>query len=266
MRSPFPGFDPFLEDQGYWKQFHTTLLSEAFYALTERLPDAYEVRIEERLSLVYENDDGPYRHVQPDALILRSSHPSEWRSTTSATATLEPVVLTLPNHQVVEVIEKRLVIREFPGHELVTAIELLSPSNKRAPGDSLYDQKRQELINQKIHLAELDLLIGGERLPMVEELPAGHYYAFVSRAERRPHSETYAWTIHDPLPRIPIPLRAPDPDTIVDLASLFTTVYERSRLERRLDYAAPLTLPLSGEDRAWAESLARATLPPEERR
>ena len=34
-------------------------------------------------------------------------------------------------------IEKRLAIRRFPNRELVTAIELLSPSNKQAPGDRL---------------------------------------------------------------------------------------------------------------------------------
>ena len=26
MTSPFPGMDPFLEDQGYWKEFHTKFL------------------------------------------------------------------------------------------------------------------------------------------------------------------------------------------------------------------------------------------------
>jgi hypothetical protein len=265
MASPFPGFDPFLEAQGYWRQFHTTFLSEALYALAERMPGAYEVRIEERLSLVYEDDDRPHRHVQPDALILRSSHPSRARSTHSATATLEPVLLTLPIHQVEEVIEKRLVIRQFPNRELVTVIELLSPSNKQAPGDRLYDEKRQELFHQEVHLAELDLLIVGERLPMVEELPAGHYYAFVSRAQHRPLSETFAWTIRDPLPLIPIPLKAPDADVILDLASIFATVYERSHLGRWIDYTAPLALPLSPEDRAWAEALARSAHPREAR-
>ena len=27
MPSPFPGFDPFLEAQGYWREFHTTFLT-----------------------------------------------------------------------------------------------------------------------------------------------------------------------------------------------------------------------------------------------
>jgi hypothetical protein len=237
MSSPFPGFDPFLEAQGYWKSFHNAFLTEALYALAGRVPDSYEVRVEERLSRVYETDDSRSRAVEPDISI----HPSR---------------------RVEEVVERRLEIRRFPDRELVTAIELLSPSNKQAPGYDLYDQKRHELIQQEIHLVELDLLIGGGRLRMKEELPGGHYYAFVSRAERRFKCDTYAWTIRDPLPAIPIPLKAPDPDILLGLAPIFATVYERARLGRSIDYAAPLRLPLSQEDRAWAEALAKGGAAP----
>ena len=160
-----------------------------------------------------------------------------------------------------EVSEQRIEIRRFPNRELVTAVELLSPSNKEPPGDRLYYKKRLELIHQQVHLVELDLLIGGERLPMEDELPAGHFYAFVSRAERRFLSETYAWTIRDPLPPIPIPLKAPDPDILLDLAAVFARVYQGARYERSIDYARPLALPLSKEDRAWAEALARSSHP-----
>ncbi len=262
MSSPFPGFDPFLEAQGYWKLFHNAFLTEALYALAGRVPDAYVVQVEERLSLVFEPDDSPYRAVEPDVSILRTSRPSRPGSASSATATLEPVSLTLPSRRVEEVVERRLEIRRFPDRELVTAIELLSPSNKQAPGYDLYDQKRHELIQQEIHLVELDLLIGGARLRMKETLPEGHYYAFVSRADRRFKSDAYVWTIRDPLPPIPIPLKAPDPGILLELAPIFATVYERARLGRSIDYAAPLRLPLSQEDRAWAEALAKAGASP----
>lgn len=265
MPSPFPGLDPFLEDQGYWREFHSNCIIWMQYALAERVPEAYEVRIEERLSLDYEREEVLDRNVQPDALIVRSSEPSRASSTPSATATLEPVLLTLPRRQIEEVIEKRLAIRRFPNRELVTAIELLSPSNKRPPGDRLYNRKRLELIHREVHLVELDLLVGGQRLPMEDELPPGHFYAFVSRAERRFLSETYAWTIRDPLPSIPIPLKAPDADVILELASIFATAYERARWGRSIDYTRPLSLPLSEGDRAWAEALARSARAPEAR-
>ena len=144
----------------------------------------------------------------------------------------------------------------------MTVIELLSPSNKQMPGDVWYDEKRHELIRQEVHIVELDLLIGGVRLRMKDPLPKGDCFAFVSFAEHRPLSDTYIWTIRDPLPTIPIPLKAPDPDILLDLASIFARVYERARLGRSINYEAPLRLPLSQEDRAWAEALARASASP----
>jgi Protein of unknown function (DUF4058) len=261
MPSPFPGVDPFLEAQGYWEEFHWKYINYVQEALAERVPDDYEVRIEERLSLVYEPDLGSHRKILPDVAVLQSSGPSRAVGGPRGTATLEPVLLALPRYQLEEVSEQRIEIRRFPNRELVTALELLSPSNKQPPGDRLYYKKRLELIYQQVHLVELDLLIGGERLPMEDELPKGHNYAFVSRAEQRFLSQTYAWTIHDRLPLIPIPLKAPDADVVLDLAAVFARVYEGARYERSIDYTAPLNLPLSDEDRTWAETLARANNP-----
>jgi hypothetical protein len=51
--------------------------------------------------------------------------------------------------------------------------------------------------------------------------------------------QVYAWTLRQPLPAIPIPLLAPDPDAWVDLAAVFRTTYERGRYARSLDYQAP---------------------------
>jgi hypothetical protein len=257
MPSPFPGLDPFLEDQDYWREFLTGFLSWAQDALAERVPDTYEVRIAERLSLIYQPAFATRRDVRPDVGILRSAGTSGPGSPTSGTMTLEPVALTLPRHRVEEVSEARLEIRRLSDRELVTTIELLSPSNKEAPGELLYSQKRLELIHQPVHLVELDLLIRGKRLEMEDELPKGHYYAFVSRAERRFLSDTSTWSIRDPLPTIPIPLMAPDPDIPLDLAAIFQTVYQRARYERSVNYKAPLRLPLNPEDRAWAEAIAR---------
>lgn len=45
---------------------------------------------------------------------------------------------------------------------------------------------------------------------------------------------------------------------MLDLAAVYATAYDRGRYARRLDYAAPLTLPLSDADRAWAEERARS--------
>jgi hypothetical protein len=156
-----------------------------------------------------------------------------------------------------EVKERWIEIRRRPDWAPVTIIELLSPTNKSGQGHTDYLYKRVSLITRTIHLLELDLLIAGRRLPMGRPL-RGIYHALVSRAEERPIAEVFSWSIRDPLPTIPVPLMAPDPDISLDLAAVFGAVYRRGQYERSIDYQAPLELPLAPKDRGWAQKRARA--------
>ena len=131
--------------------------------------------------------------------------------------TLEPVTIDLPVEELEEVRDLWIEIRHRPDRNLVTAIEVLSPTNKAGEGFRDYRSKRRKLIRQHVHLVELDLLIRGQRLPMKQELPPGDFFVFVSRAERRPKCDVYGWSVRQALPRIPIPLLAPDPDVVLDL-------------------------------------------------
>jgi hypothetical protein len=151
----------------------------------------------------------------------------------------------------------RIHILCLPKRTPSAMIEVLSPAHKTDDGFAEYQLKRRKTIRQKIHLVEFDLLLGGQGLPMVRALPHGDYYALVARAERRPDCDVYARTIRDPLPSIPIPLLAPDPDVVLDLGAVFATAYERGRYARWLDYTAPLAIVKKPEDRAWAEQIAR---------
>ena len=95
---------------------------------------------------------------------------------------------------------------------------------------------------------------------MERRLPPGDYYAVVARAEKRPDAEVYAWPIQHPLPVLPIPLRRPDADVMLDLARVFTLSYDRGRYEHIMRYGTPLLtgLPIDAEARSWAESVVRA--------
>jgi len=168
----------------------------------------------------------------------------------------EPVTIPLPKIVTEQVTERWIEVQRGEDRSVVAVIELLSPTNKAGSGLNDYLARRRRLIREPVHLIELDFLIGGRRLPMSRRLPAGHFYALVSRASRRPNSEVYAWKVRQNLPTIPIPLDPPDPDVSLDLASLYATAYERgpSGLIRR-DH--PLKLGLSAEDRAWAEALSK---------
>ena len=52
MPSPLPGMDPFLESQGFWQDFHTSLLTYCRELVNDSLPVHYAALIEERISLV----------------------------------------------------------------------------------------------------------------------------------------------------------------------------------------------------------------------
>ena len=72
MASPFPGMDPYLEDQGYWKELHTKFVSNRIQdaACRAKVLDSYEVRLEERLSIIYETESDLKRNVWPDVAIV----------------------------------------------------------------------------------------------------------------------------------------------------------------------------------------------------
>ena len=145
--------------------------------------------------------------------------------------TLEPVTIDLPVVEIEEVRDLWIEIRHRPDRDLVTAIEILSPTNKQGEGYWQYQSKRRSLIRQNVHLVELDLLVRGQRLP-IGELPAGDFFAFVSRADRRSKCEVYAWSVRNCLPNIRIPLRAPDPDVVLELSAIFAFGYDRGRYAR----------------------------------
>jgi hypothetical protein len=263
MPSPFPGVDPYLESQHFWEDFHPSFLTYCRDALNDILPEGYVAQLGERLRLV-ELSQRTAKLVRPDLAVVEEAETSSQTTVRKAkargTLTLEPVAIPLPAMEM-EVRDVWIEIRRHTGRTPVTVIELLSPTNKTGDGFVEYKLKRRSLIRQKIHLVELDLLLGGRRLPMSLPLPAGDCYAFVSRAQRRPDSEVYAWTIQDRLPSIPIPLLSADPDVVLDLGQVFATTYELGRYSRLIDYATTPGVLRRQDDRAWAEKIARLARP-----
>ncbi len=150
-----------------------------------------------------------------------------------------------------------LEVRRLPDRELVTVIELLSPSNKIGDGRDSYLRKRNETMAEEVHLVELDFLLGGRRLPLAGPLPPGDFYALVTRASPRKRTcAVYAWSVRQPLPLVPVPLKAPDADVGLDLHAVFADAYRRGRYARSLR-RSPTEFPLAEDDRAWVLEQAK---------
>lgn len=258
MASPFPGMAPYLEDPAVWPDFHARFVNYWCECIADRLPGNYDARIGERVTLI-ESIDIPAKSIVPDVAVLRSEAarqepPSTASGGAATTLALEPVTLPLAFPQ--EVKEPYIELYFTPDRSLVAVLELLSPTNKSGAGRNSYLLKRNAVLSQDVHLIELDLLVGGGRLPLGKPLPPGDYYALVAHSQRRWECDVYAWTVHQPLPMLPIPLKAPDPDLLINLAEVFAQAYDRGRYERCLRYAEPPTAPLADADRKWATEVA----------
>ncbi len=250
--------DPYVEIQAAWPDFHNGLIAEIRNELGARLPDSYIARVDERIEVATWALEPP-RSFRPDVLVGRFEKSAASSGVALATApatTLEPKLVEILDRDPEEVRITWVEIRALPDLELVTAIEVLSPINKFGHGRQVYLEKRDKLHGSRVNLVEIDLLLGGAPLPMKEPIEPGAYYTIVAQGARLPVAEVYRWTVRDPLPRLPIPLREPDADIRIDLAVLVDRVYDLGRYTRTLRRDAPLpdTTSLTPDDRAWVES------------
>ncbi|HET6879213.1 MAG TPA: DUF4058 family protein, partial [Pirellulales bacterium] len=151
-------------------------------------------------------------------------------------------------------------IRDEAGRTLVTLIEILSPTNKRGDGRKEYLRKRNKILRSSAHLMEIDLLRKGKRVPMAEPLPAGDYFVFLTRANKRPETEVWPIALSVALPTVFVPLREPDPDVPLDLQRAFRSIYEQSPYGIAIDYSKPPDVPLSKAAATWsAERISLAS-------
>jgi hypothetical protein len=160
-----------------------------------------------------------------------------------------------------EVREVYLVIRDISAGELVTSIELLSPSNK-VPGDGSleYQSKRNSLRRARCNLVEIDLLRAGGHTVLAPEadlapLSPFHYLASIYRAGDDRSVQIFTWSIRDRLPTLPIPLAREDDEIRLELQPIFEAAYERGSFWRLLNYRGEPAPPLATDDRGWAEGL-----------
>jgi hypothetical protein len=251
MPSPFPGMNPFLERGDVWHDFHQSLIPTLREMLEDQLPASYSVKLEEQL-FIHELSAEERRYLgRADLAVDR--RPTVPAAETS-TAVLEAPAYGLLLPAVDEERHSYLEIRHTADEQLITVLELPSPSNKRPGSDrDQYLAKRRQIYNSDVHLIELDLLRSGPRLP-VDGLPPCDYCVLVSRSQERPKVGLWPIGLRERLPVIPIPLRAPDPDARLDLQLALDRVYDAARYGKRIYRRSPEP-PLSPEDAAWASAL-----------
>ncbi len=217
MPSPFPGMNPYLEQDRAWNDFHESFMPAARDAIAAQVRPHFIAKIN--------------RHVFVHELSAD--------------------VRRFSGHGVDRERLSFIEIRDRDGWELVAVIELLSPANKYAGADrEQYLAKRGELLGSGVHLVEIDLLRGGPRMPM-QDLPACDYCVLVSRAQARPDAGVWPLRLRDPLPTVPVPLRSPHADARLDLQQILHRIYDAAGYEDYIYLGQPQP-QLNAEDAAWA--------------
>jgi hypothetical protein len=208
MPSPFPGMDPWLERAMVFPDLHNSLIIYFKAALNAVLPEGYAVSSANRLCVDIESLREPQVSVfGPNIPPLDGG----------AVATLMAAgLLAVDTDEIVSdpIKEPYLEIISDEGDRLVTAVEIVSSSNKK-PGDggrTSYQQKQGEYRASGVGLVEIDLLRGGSHATAVPETPMRavvrefDYHVCITLACAPKRYFISPIKLAERLPSIPIPL------------------------------------------------------------
>ncbi len=254
MLSPFPGMNPYLENPELWPEVHSRLIIAIADAIAPQLRPKYRVAVEKRVYQMI--DENSILVGIPDVVVGRSLTKTEKQPSNIALAAspTKPITVNVPILE--EVREGYLEVREVGTGEVVTAIEVLSPKNKRSgEGRKAYESKRQQVLSSLTHLVELDLLRSGEPMPILGNQIKSDYRILVSRSESRPKAELYPFGLQEQIPAFLLPLRGGDTELLVDLQALLHGIYNRAGFDLAINYTQEPVPSLTETDITWANVL-----------
>lgn len=258
MPSPFPGMDPWLEDEEVFPDLHDSLIFLLKEAINAGLPSGYVARARNKVWI----DDELRR--EPDVSTFGPDrHPADQ---SGGVATLTGLVAIGRDRVSDPIEEPYLEILSPKGKRLVTAIEVISLTNKQAgdKGRKTYQDKQQEYQLAEVNLVEIDLLRGGPHVSAVSLLRlkrlAGPFDYHISVMVPSSSELYFAAPIKlsDRLPAFGIPLDPGVPAVVVDLQPLLNRAYDTGRYGDEVRYNLPCNPPLTPEQQAWAEGILRA--------
>lgn len=256
MPSPFPGMDPYIERSAIWPDFHDRFISAIVGKLQPLLRPRFAAVTQDRLFLVESNQT-----AYPDVSVIETRNPN--RRDAGSTAVLEvdaPAVFQLDDE---EVREPFIEIVEPSRGRVVTAIEVVSPTNKvRGGGRDAYEQKREEYWDGDANVVEIDLLRAGPSVSKVpkyklDRLRPWDYVVTVCR-RHPPRQEVYAFPLERRLPRVGIPLTPEEPDVVLDLQAAFDRCWDEGPYPGLSRYEELPPGEMTPERIEWCQQLLRA--------
>jgi Protein of unknown function (DUF4058) len=254
MPSPFPGMDPWLEAADVFPDLHESLIFLIKGELNALLPAGYVATSKNRVWV----DEVQSR--EPDVSVLGTI-----QAGSGGTAVLPGLTVIDEEFGSDPVEESYLEIYSMPGKRLVTAIEVISLTNKHAGKRKRkpYLLKQKEYHKGRVNLVEIDLLRAGPHVTLVSrdrlERKVGSFDYHISVRTEHPASRLFAAGIKlaAPLPSLAVPLDQNAGHVMVDLQKILDQAYESGRYERLVDYTTWCDPPLPAAQRKWAEAILR---------
>jgi hypothetical protein len=251
---PFPGMNPYLEGN-LWSDVHHELASVIRQFIAPQISPKYVTRIESYIvkDTAAEEEIGI---MYPDVSLWLQEKKRIPMPSPTETLTATPPTTTIETTQTFFEVQIPVIeIRDRFTETLITAIEILSPVNKRGEALQKYRKKRNHLISSDIHFLEIDLLRRGKR-PLAHPLvPLSDYLITLTKAGEE---RTYIWAVQlkDNLPIVPVPLKTPDADVLLDLGLVLNSCFERGWYHLSINYeVAPPPPKLEESTQIWMKSL-----------
>ena len=221
MPSPFPGMDPFLEDNKLWPEFQHLFVTCLYQAMLPGLVDRYRARV------------GQLRYITEQALfitVVREEHCEEF-----------------------------IEIKQRGADRLVTVVDVVAPANRTAAvGRQHYLAQRAASKAGSANLVEIDLVLQGQ--PTLDHSRDGHPdwdYAVTVMRSTRPEPDMYPGNLMKGLPRFHLPLARDDRDLVIELQAVFSRAFDLGDFGAKIDYKLAPAPTLKDADRQWLHTLLK---------
>jgi hypothetical protein len=195
---PFPGMDPYLEDDAFWPKFHRELVMGIYQILQPVMFDRYSARLGQRCY----------------------STPSPAGDTEHRESYLE--IRERMNDRLVTLLD---VVS--PANKTTAAGRYAYLERRRIAQEARANLVEIDLVLQGQPMLEY----------LREGLPEWHYSVTVTRSNKPQRSELYTSTLQKRLPRFRLPLASDDRDTVLDLHVAFTRCYDHGGYAEKIDYS-----------------------------
>jgi hypothetical protein len=216
MQSPFPGMDPYIEEEPHWSAFHPLFVKTIYQILLPCLVDRYQATLNRRRYSLSGSQRAEER--QEEYIEIREREDGKLVTVMD--------VVSPANKTTAEGRQAYLDVRRQGRDDKSNLVEI----DLVLQGQPTLDYSR-------------------------DGLPDWDYAVTVTRSTQPERYEIYTATLQKRLPRFRLPLASNDRDTVLDLQTVFTRCHAEGQYLKRINYCRDPAIPLGEDDLRWLDEV-----------